>query len=382
MKLRLCLFSFLFMISCSGRNRNDTVDTFNKVNTAKNNSEISHAKGFTITELNKGTLIYVFNPWKEGDTLASYYLVNDDIENRVNEGVQFQVKVPVENIITLSSTYIGMFSVLDERNRIIATSNASLIYDSVLYQRYVKGELIDLGEATHPNVETILGQSPDLVMKYIQRGLEEADYKIMQAGIPIAYNLEYMEQHPLGRAEWIKFVAAFIGKTKIADSIFNAIEDEYLRLSYLAMNKANKPSVLDGSSYKGTWYAAGGRSYPATLYNDAGAEYYWRSDSSSGSIPLSLEVIIENQADADYWIGPSTGSRKELLQIESRYALFQAFQQGNVYFFGKRTNPHGGYDYYESGVVHPHLILKDLIWVFHPDLLDKEYELVYLEKIK
>jgi len=271
---------------------------------------------------------------------------------------------------------------LGEEDRIRSATDARLIYDSILYRKYIDGKLKDLGEAIHLNVEAVIGQSPDLVMKYIFGTTDETDHKMIQAGIPIAYNLEYMESHPLGRAEWIKFVAAFTGKIYTADSIFRVIEREYLCLSELAKAKTDKPTVLDGSSYKGIWYAAGGKSYPARLYKDAGAEYFWERDTSSGSIPVSFEIIIENQSDADYWIGPSTGNRAELLQVESRYSLLKAFRNGNVYYFGKRVNPNGGYDYYESGVVRPDILLQDMVWVFHPDLLDETYEPVYLEKIK
>ncbi len=383
MRVLLFLISALLATGCmNNKSGKQTKDGLPATDSPKSSVKIAYASGFTMEKSGAETFIVVYNPWKQGDTLATYYLTYDKTVSNSRRENDFVIQVPVEDIITLSSTFLGMFSMLGETNRVKAATNAGLICDTDLYRRYLHGELADLGEEVHLNAEAVISQSPGLVMKYIYGSADEVDHVITEAGIPIAYNLEFMESHPLGRTEWIKFVAAFVGKEHMADSVFQNIENDYLRLSKNAGEEKQKPTVLDGSSYKGTWYAAGGRSYPAKLYNDAGADYFWKSDTSYGSIPLSFEVILEKQAGADYWFGPSTGSRSGLLQIESRYALLKAFQRGNVYYFGKCRNPNGGYDYYESGVVRPDLLLKDLVWVFHPDLIEKTYEPVYLEKIK
>jgi iron complex transport system substrate-binding protein len=275
-----------------------------------------------------------------------------------------------------------MINLLGESSKISACSDAKLICDSELYQSYLEGSVVDLGSTHLINAEMIIDHSPDLVLKYIYGAKEAADEKLIEAGLSVAYNLEFMESHPLGRAEWIKFVAAFFNKDELADSIFSNIENEYIKLVDLSSMQKNRPTVLDGSSYKGVWYTAGGNSYSAKLYADAGAEYYWRSDSNKGSIPVSFETIIDKQSDADYWFGPSTGTREDLLKIDKRYIKLKPFREGSVYFFGKKVNPHGGLDYFESGVTRPDIILKDLIWVFHPELLDSNYDPVYLEKMK
>jgi iron complex transport system substrate-binding protein len=359
----ICILISLLFNSCN-QSRNSSPGISHEAFDASKN-QVRYAHGFNLTRYPGYTKITVFNPWKKNDTLASYVIK----------------KYPVR-VVVLSTTFLGMFDLIGECDKIIASTDPKLIYNPGLYQRYVDHKLVDLGEAVHPNVETIISLNPDLVMKYIYESKDMVDEKISMAGIQIAYNLEFMETHPLGRAEWIKFVAAFMGDDAKADSIFTNIERSYLELSSLAGKTVHKPTVLDGSCYKGIWYAAGGKSFPAKLYADAGADYYWKDNENSGSIPLNLEVIIEKQADAEYWIGSSTGSKKELLDIESRYALLKAFQTGKVYHFGKRVNPNGGLDYYESGVVHPDILLKDLIRIFHPELLPSGYQPVYLQQVE
>jgi iron complex transport system substrate-binding protein len=381
----LLLLILVIVVSCTNTIRYKDTDKggLNKADKNTTTNKIKYAQGFSIEEYNSYTFIVVFNPWKKTDTLATYLLLKDSI-GTVPTGCKadFTIHVPVKNITSLSSTYLGMLNILGEGKLVTAATEAHMIYDSVLYNRYLKGTLLNLGESIQLNVESIIGNSPALVMKYLYGGKDAVDDRIIAAGIPIAFNLEYIEATPLGRAEWLKYTAAFVNKSALADSIFNKTINSYLALTKLTKNVIEKPTILDGSCYKGVWYEAGGRSFPAQLYKDAGADYYWKNDSSVGTIPLSLEIILDKQVNADYWIGPSIGSRCELLAIESRCSLLKSFRNYNVYQFGKRINPNGGLDYYESGVMHPDILLKDLIWVFHRELLDSLYEPVYLKKIR
>jgi iron complex transport system substrate-binding protein len=373
---------FLFFVLFAACSNSNTQSSSNSEQESKicSKQEIKYAKGFEIHSYEEFKIITVFDPWNPPDTLASYCITND--KNIRFSECDFRIVIPLNRVVCLSSTSIAMMNLINEGKRITACSDSKLIYDSILYNRYLDGKIEDLGNTQIVNAEMVISHSPDIVMKYIYGTKEMVDEKIIEAAIPIAFNLEFMENHPLGRAEWIKFVGAFFEKDEMADSIFNSIEKEYRRLVKLCSEQEIKPTVLDGSSYKGVWYAAGGQSYSAKMYADAGAEYYWCSDSNKGSIPVSFEIIIDKQADADYWFGPSTGKREELLNIDSRYTKLKSFRNGNVFFFGKRVNPNGGLDYFESGVTRPDKVLKDLIWVFHPELLDSDFHPFYLEKMK
>jgi iron complex transport system substrate-binding protein len=385
MKLNQSFIFFLILLTilpgCTNNKKDNSGKGKKSVIASKN--VVRYAQGFSLDRFADYTSITVFNPWKQGDTLATYVLIrNRKNISKIPKSGNFRISIPVKKVASLSSTFLGMFSLLGETDKISGCTDPNLINDSLLYHRFLNGTLINLGESVQPNTEAIVNHNPDLLMKYIYGVKDPFDEKIISAGIPIAYNLEFMETHPLGRSEWIKFVAAFLDDDAKADSIFDSIEQSYLYLSKLATNRGSRPTVLDGSSYKGVWYAAGGKSFPAKLYADAGACYYWQNDSNRGSVPRSFEQIIDKQANCDYWIGPSTGSKEELLSIESRFQLLKPFRTGKVYHFGKRVNPNGGLDYYESGVIHPDILLKDLIYVFHPELLPPDYEPVYLQKVK
>lgn len=173
----------------------------------------------------------------------------------------------------------------------------------------------------------------------------------------------------------------FFDKSTVADSIFNKIEAKYIEISNLAENSIQKPTIVTGNDFRGTWYVPGGGSYAAELYRKAGGNYYFQNDTTSGSIPLSIEAALKDFVDADVWLWCSFKSLQELKNTNERYTLFKSFKMGNVYNNLKRSTPSGGNDYWESAVARPDIILQDVIKVLHPELLP-DYELFYLEKLK
>ena len=64
-----------------------------------------------------------------------------------------------------------------------------------------------------------------------------------------------------------------------------------------------------------------------------------------------------------------------------RYKAFKSFKENLIYNNNYRQNAEGANDYWQSGITHPHIVLKDLVKIFHPELLPK-YEMVYHQRIK
>ena len=125
-----------------------------------------------------------------------------------------------------------------------------------------------------------------------------------------------------------------------------------------------------------------GDSYVAKYLNDAGANYLWSDDNTSGSLPLSFEVVLERAANADYWLNFSQSwqSLQDLLNEDQRYTAFQAVKTGNLYNNDAQLNEYQGNDYWESGISNPDIVLSDLIKIFHPQILPK-HQLVYYRKL-
>lgn len=206
--------------------------------------------------------------------------------------------------------------------------------------------------------------------------------KIQELNIPVVINAEYLERHPLGRAEWIKFMALFFDQQQRADSVFNAIEKQYLQTAQLVSEAKVKPTVLCGVLYGDGWFLPGGENYASKILRDAGCNYLWASDSSHGFLQLSFETVYTQAKSADLWIGVGAyKSMQELRAAEERYTLFVPFQQGNIYTYDARHGAKGGSEFLELGYLRPDLVLKDLVKIAHPASLP-DHQLFFYQPLK
>ncbi len=323
-------------------------------------SNLQYAKKFEIL----GDQLRVLEPWP-GATRPVTYDIGKDIER----------------IVVTSTTHLPYLEMLGVEQRLVGFPNTSYIYSPQIRSNVEAGEILDIGMDGNLNIELLLSTRPDAVIAF-DMGSESATLdKIEESNIPVIYNADYLETSALGRAEWIKFFGELFNKRALADSIFREIRNRYDSLSTLASSVDNKPTVFSGVMYGDIWFLPGGQNWGAKFIGDAGGNYLWASDSSSGWLELSFESVFDKGKEADFWIGTSTMKRRsELESQDSRYVEFDAFARDNVYSYHKRLGPGGGFDFFESGYARPDLVLADYIKILHPDLLPN-YQTVYLEKL-
>jgi iron complex transport system substrate-binding protein len=346
-------------------------------------TDLHHAKGFTIIDYIDFKIIKVFNPWQSAKNIEYTYLLASKLTS-IPDSLQSAVKIitPVSRIICLSTTHIAMISEIGESDKICGLSGAQFVYNKQLKSRIKEGKIIDIGSSDNLNYEQIISLKPDFVMVY-GVGEESIGFtrKLTEFGIPYIFNADYLEETPLGKAEWIKFVAAFFDKDSIATEKFKRIENEYQKLCTVAQKLENRPKILCNIPYKGVWYVPGGKSYLAQLIHDAGGDYIWKTEPTRESMPINFETVFSLSQNADIWIHTGTANTKdEVLGEDVRLRLFKPFKDNRIFNNNARQNENGGNDYWESGFVNPHIILKDLITIFHPDLFP-EGELVYYKKL-
>ena len=246
-----------------------------------------------------------------------------------------------------------------------------------------EGLVKDVGADQGLNYELIVSLMPDVLVTYgVTSEVSSMVNRLKDLGIPVVLNGDYLENHPLGKLEWIRFLAALFQEDMMADSILLSIEQEYNAIRVMAASEDSRPRVMTGLPWKGSWYVPGGTSFAAAFIRDAGASFIWEDAPHHEALPLSMEAVYSKAATADVWI--NCGSALSLSEIENtdtRLIQFQPFQTGQVYNNNARLNPSGGNDFWESGVMNPHIILADLVKIFHPELLP-DHELVYYEKLE
>jgi len=343
-----------------------------------------YARGFRIERFTGYKILHVVNPWQGSRNVHFQYILSDDISRIPDSLRHFPViQVPVKRVICMSTTHVAMIDALGESNAIVGISGSDYITHPGLRSRLKRGEVRDVGADQTLNYELILTLRPDLVFAYgITAEVNGMVNRLEGPGIPVILNGDYLEDQPLGKAEWIRFLAAFFAGDQKADSIFNAVVSSYMQLKNLIGDTRQKPSVMTGLPWKDTWYIPGGKSFAAAYIRDAGGTYLWEDLDSREAVPLDLEAIYGRAASADIWINcGAAGTIAEIVETDKRLSRFQPVGTGKVFNNNAQINPAGGNAFWESGVMAPHLILADLISIFHPEVLS-DHELVYYKPVE
>ena len=349
-------------------------------------TEIFYAKGFHIeTETNGIRYLHITSPWPDSETNFVYALVpneDPDLINKVMEQVDAVIHVPVKRLVVTSTTHIPALEALGVADRLIGFPETKYISSPETRKRIDSGAIQELGSNDALNTEMTIATEPDLVVGFGIADQNKAYAAIESAGIPVVYNGDWTEETPLGKAEWIKFFAIFFGLEDKAEAIFEQIEKDYLTSKELAKTAISRPKVLSGALYKDVWYLPAGESWAARFIKDANADYLWKDTAGTGSLSLSLEVILEKASEADVWISPSQfTSYSEMEDSNDHYLRFKPFRERKLYTFARSRGATGGLLYYELAPSRPDIVLKDLIHIFHPELL-VEYEPYFFKPLQ
>jgi iron complex transport system substrate-binding protein len=355
----------LILIAC----REKVAESYNTVNALPSNY-LKYATGFTITQVGDAKLIEVLYPYPDATTGYKYLLVQHGQSVPAHDDQTRIILVPIQSIICTSTTHIPLLDYLNETNALTGFPTLDYISSAKMRRRIEEGKIQELGIDKGMDLERVALLKPDLVMGYTMTADLGQFKKINELGIPVVLNAEYLEKHPLGRAEWIKFMACFFNKEELADSVFNAIEQEYLNTQLLTVNTPYRPTIMSGILYRDVWFLPGGQNYASRLLKDAGCRYLWEDDPSTGFLELSFESVYEKASAADLWIGvASFTSLAEIANADRRYTKYKPYQEGKVFTYNARKGAKGGSEFLEIGYLRPDIILKDLVKIAHPDLL-------------
>jgi len=366
--ISLC-FVFLVCISC----RHEKSET---VYYEGLNDSIYYAKGFQIETHGGYTLATIRNPWNNRLVLQRYVLVpkSDTLPKILPDGIL--IRTPLARTVCYGSVQCGFLSEFGALQTLVGVCEPQYINIPYVQENVRNGKIVDLGQAANPDLEKIMLIQPEALFI---APIDNSGYgQATKLKIPIIECVDYMEPTPLARAEWIRFLALFFDKREDADSLFKETVNRYNELVRFTANVEKHPSVFTETIYSGIWYQPGGNSYVAQLFRDAGADYLWKEDTNTGSIALSFETVLAKAEKADFWLIKDNHLKdmtyNKLIQENSNYALFDAYKKRNIYLCNT-----GKVSYYEDLPIHPDWILKEMVRIFHPELLP-DYQLRYYRK--
>ncbi|CAI8161792.1 MAG: Uncharacterised protein [Polaribacter sp. SA4-10] len=346
-------------------------------------SNIKYAKGFDIVSENGNKKLIIKNPYKNSKKVFSYILYKKSAIKSINKSINVKIEVPIQELVVTSTTHIPMIELLNEELSIIGFPNTKYISSKKTRKLIDQGKIIDIGKENSLNTEILLDIEPQLVIGYGVSNADKTLATVQKAGIPVIYNGDWLEETPLGKAEWIKFFGVLFDKEKQADSIFKKIESNYLEAKNIALKSNKKLTVLSGAIMsKDIWNLPAGNSFVSKFLKDANLDYLWRKTKGNGSLSLSFESVFEKGINADFWIAPGYfTSKNQLLKSNKLYAKFKSFINNNIYTSSNRKGETGGVLYYELATTRPDLVLKDIIKITNPKLLP-DYKTTFFEKMK
>lgn len=343
-----------------------------------------YASGFDIkgTPGGSSTLLSVSNPWQGADSVVSRLLILRDGEE-APQGFDGQVlRGNARRIVTTSSTHIAMLDAIGAAGTVVGVSGINFIANPTIQRG--RDTIADIGYEGHFNYEALVGAAPDLVLLYGVSGASSMENKLRELGIPYVYIGDYVEESPLGKAEWLVALSEIVGRRADGQKRFAQIPAAYnaVKARLQGLN-APKPTVMFNTPYGDSWFMPSTASYMVRLVNDAGGQYLYDKNTGNASKPIDLEEAYLLASKADCWLNAGGGDTRTLAQLKLMTPKFGAVKpvtSGRVFNNNLRATPGGGNDFYESGVVHPDLVLRDLVKIFYPDLVPEEF--VYYRKLQ
>ena len=364
--------------------------------------QMKYAQLLTIVSHDEGsyTEVKVHNPWKEGTELHRYILVPKGKEGDATMaklagqahgegkaaatlGVKTDtVRTPLESNLVFTAPHCQLLTELGCQNAITGVCDKDYINIPDIKSRAqadakVAHPIMDCGSSMQPDIERIIALHPEALL--ISPFENNGGYgKLDKLRIPIIETADYMETSPLGRAEWIKLYGLLLNSSK-ADSLFSAIEKEYLQLKAEAAKLPLGLSILTERKTGNVWYVPGGKSTMGILLRDAHAKYIFADDQHSGSLSMSPEQIIAKGNQVDVWafkyFGGNALTKNDLLAEYQGYQALKAFQTGTVYETDTSCEP-----YFELTSFHPEILLREFIILSHPEAGDKFGKLRFYKK--
>ena len=340
------------------------------------NSLLSHTRLLSLRDSGGVSIAVVADPWAKEKALATYVLVPDTVPATVQLPEGTVVHTPLRRAVLTSSIHAALLLHLGVADAIAGMTDTAYVVSSDIRRLLRSGKVTDVGSSVNPDAERIKQTRADAL--FLSPMENAGQNNLARLGIPLIQCADYMEVSPLARAEWMRFYGRLFGCTDSADSLFREVERAYETLCQkVRTHNAPRPTVFCDLPLSGTWYEPGGQSTMGQYLADAGADFLWSDRAESGSLPLDFEAVYARAARADFWLvkygSAATLTYDSMLRDDSRFRRFRAWQERRIWSCNSLKVP-----FYEETPFFPHLLLGELIRIFHPGLLPDAPNRYYL----
>ena len=371
-----CISIICILSSCTESSQKQKNESVNR----KDTNLMQYTSYINITNYKSGYYINITNPWND-KSLGDYYLYPDFLQLPKELENKTVIRTPVKSVVTYSSTQWSVFLELDEMDRVKGILETEYTDNHEIKRLLAEGKVQDVGNETNLKTEIVIHMQPDLILYTPYSTVPKTEIGELTGAVMFPF-ADYLENHPLGRAEWLKVIGYLTCREKDTDQWFNSIVSRYESLKNIYSNIENRPTVFSDLPFEGQWYLPGGNSYIAQIFHDAGADYIWKDNTSTASLPVDAETVLSKARDADFWRVMNSTSHHityESLSAENElYTYFKAYKNRNILV----CNIHES-GYFEKSEYEPDILLKDFVFAFHPEMMrDEDYCPKYFYKLR
>ena len=377
-RLLAIIFSAVMLSGCANRTSFDVTIFDEVVYTPQ------YATGFEIRRHAESgaTLISASNPWQGAEGVSYKLLIDPNNFFTANTDIQ-HINTPAERILCMSSSHIAMLDAIGEVKRVVGVSGIDFISNEYITTN--RSKIGDVGYDNNINYELLIALNPDMVLLYGVNAANSIENKLRELSIPFAYIGEYVESSPLGKAEWMVAVSEIVGKREQGIELFNTIVTHYNTVAENIrhnIGNAPRPKVMLNIPYRDSWFLPAKSSYMVQLIEQAGGEAFSTPGEGNSSAPIDIEQALLYANQSDLWLNPSgCNTIAELVKLNPKFANTRPILNGKVWNNNARQTPMGGSDFWESGVVRPDVILRDLATILHPEIIS-DHDLYYHTQLK
>ena len=370
------ILSLLFLFGCKPNDAKEKT----KISAVANS--VMYAKGLELYHYEGFTVMKVTKPWPEATSGFTYILKQKN--GIVPDSLKHipVITVPIQSIVVTSTTHIPALEMLGVENTLIGFPSTNFISSSKTRKRINAGKVREVGVNESLNTEVLIDMKPDAIVTFGINNNNSTIDNLKKSGLNVLINGDWTEQSPLGKAEWIKFFGALYNLDSRANNLFNSIETNYIKALAIAKKATKNPTIISGGMYQDQWFVPQGESWASLFLKDAKANYLWQDSKGFGSLSLSFEKVFEKGQNAEFWIAPGDySSLKQMKDSNIHYAEFESFKNKKVYSYAVNKGAKSGIIYFEWSPTRPDWVLKDLIKIFHPELLP-HHKLFFFTKLE
>ena len=268
------IIAVAFLFSCSD---NSVVRQTEPIYTPR------YAKGFSVErDTTTGEkLLCIRNPWQGASDIV-FYTEIDSLS-------------PPKRIVAMSSSHAAMLDAVGCSDRIVGLSGCRFIYNNDLCKKIAEGEIAEIGYDSAFDFEKIRSLNADIVLLYGVAGeAKSITDKLDELRIPYIYIGDYLEDDPLGKAEWMVALASLCGVESEGIAFFEGVESRYNALREQKYCSAYKPRVMLNLPYRDTWFMPPHNSYMVRMIEDAGGEYILKTKDERRKTKENAECRMQN----------------------------------------------------------------------------------------